>query len=103
MAQKKFDALVEVVRYQPSGLIHCVRVYERRGPTFTDRILLDRAVLLARLKEGKKFVTGRRIPFLSSTFEVDESIKITKTANGEYITTGVPVVDRDELEGTPLF
>jgi hypothetical protein len=103
MAQKKFDALVEVVRYQPSGLIHCVRVYERRGPTFTDRILLDRATLLARLKEGKKIVTGKRVQYFSSTFEVDESLKITKTAKGEFITTGVSADDRDELKGIPLF
>lgn len=103
MAQKKFDALVEVVRYHPSGLIDCVRVYERRGPTFTDRILLDRETLLDRMKQGKKFVSGKRIPYMSSTFEVDESLKINKTAKGEFITAGITVDNRDELKGTPLF
>jgi hypothetical protein len=103
MAQKKFDGLVEVVRYLQSGLIDCVRVYERRGPTFTDRILLDRETLLARLKEGKQYVTGRRVPQFGSTFEVDERIKAIKSTNGEFITAGKSLDDRDDLKGTPIF
>ncbi len=103
MAQKKFDGLVEVVRYLPSGLVDLVRVYERRGPTFTDRMLLNRETFLGKLKEGKKYVTGRRIPLLSSTFEVDGPVKLVKTDNGEYITDGQAADGRDDLKGTPLF
>ena len=103
MAQKKFDALIEVVRYLPSGFIDCVRVYERRGPTFTDRILLDRETLLERLKKGQKFVTGRRVPQMGSTFEVDDSLTLISTSGGEFITTGASTSGRDDLKGTPLF
>ncbi|MHC1782144.1 MAG: hypothetical protein AB9891_05170 [Anaerolineaceae bacterium] len=103
MAQKKFDGLVEVVRYLQSGVIDCVRVYERRGPTFTDRILLDRETFLVKLKEGKKYVTGRRVPQFGSTFEVDEIIKVANTTKGEFITAGKSVSDRDDLKGTPIF
>jgi hypothetical protein len=103
MAPKKFDGLVEVVRYLPSGLIDRVRVYERRGPTYTDLMLLNRAEFLDRLKDGKKFVTGRRVPMLSSTFEVDGPVKLVKTSGGEFITAGDAGDSRDDLKGTPLF
>ena len=54
---KKSDFVIEAVRYK-NGKIDVVRGYQRRGPTYTDRILLDRKTLLERLKEGKLVVIG---------------------------------------------
>ena len=51
---QKFDVVIEAVRYK-SGKIELVRAYERRGPSFSDRVLLDRKTLLERLKDGKTF------------------------------------------------
>ena len=59
----KFDGVIEAVRYR-GGKIELVRAYERRGATFSDRVLLDRAALLDRLKKGKRFVTGQRTELL---------------------------------------
>jgi len=56
-ALKAVDRLVEESRAKgfSDGQIALVRAYERRGVTFSDRVLLDRATLLERLKNGKKF------------------------------------------------
>ena len=83
MAKIKFDGLIEAVRYAPDGKIELVRAYERRGATFSDIILIDRAALVSRLKSGQKFVTGTRQEFLGSTFD---TVKIVQL-NGDVITT----------------
>jgi hypothetical protein len=96
MAKQKFDGLIEAVRYAPDGKIVLVRAYERRGSTFSDHILIDRANLVVRLQKGEKFVTGLRKEFLGSTFE---SAKIVRL-DGNVITTGSNT-SRDMLEEVP--
>lgn len=83
MEKMKFDGLIEAVRYAPDGKIELVRAYERRGATFSDIILIDRANLVTRLKNGQKFVTGVRKEFLGSTFEPARIVQF----NGDVITT----------------
>ena len=79
---KKIDGVIEAVRYNPNGQIALVRAYERRGATFSDRVLLDRKTLLERLKSGKNFSIGQR---------------------KEFLTTREHAAQRDELEETPAF
>lgn len=97
----KFDGVIEAVRYR-AGKIELVRAYERRGATFSDRVLLDRAALLDRLKEGKLFVTGRRTEFLASTFETGKPVNLV-TRDGAMIMTTLAQHDEDRLEGVPDF
>jgi hypothetical protein len=96
MAKMKFDGLIEAVRYAPDGKIELVRAYERRGATFSDSILINRANLVTRLKEGQKFVTGIRKEFLGSTFESARIVRL----NGDVITTSSDN-SRDRLEEVP--
>ena len=98
---QKFDVVIEAVRYK-GGKIEMVRGYERRGPTFSDRVLLDRKTVLERLKDGKKFVTGQRKEFLASTFEVGKPVKLVGQ-DGKQVVTTLPEGNRDELEGVPSF
>ncbi len=102
MAAKKFDGLIEAVRYTADGKIDVVRAYERRGATYSDRILIDRAALITRLKNGEKFVTGTRKELWASTFEIQKEVQLIKSTNGEVIATR-PASDNDQLESTPLF
>jgi uncharacterized protein YjhX (UPF0386 family) len=97
----KFDGVIEAVRYK-SGKIEMVRAYERRGATFSDRVLLDRKTLIERLKKGKHFVTGQRKEYLASTFEVGKPVNVAGTEGKEVVTTTAQA-DRDELEGVPAF
>ena len=97
----KIDGVIEAVRYK-GGKIEWVRLYERRGPTFSDHVLLARPALLSRLRDGKKLVTGRRQPLLASTFEVDLPVLLSGDESDSIVTTpGGNGPDR--LEGVPLF
>ncbi len=97
----KFDVVIEAVRYK-NGKIDVVRGYERRGATFSDRILLDRKTLLERLKDGKRMVTGQRQEYLASTFEVGKPVKLVGQDTKQVVTT-LSEADHDELEGVPAF
>ena len=101
MAKAKFDGLIEAVRYAPDGKIELVRAYERRGATFSDILLINRANLITRLKSGQKFVTGTRQEFLGSTFDKTRVVQL----NGDVISTLGSVnrgnTSRDLLEEVP--
>ncbi len=98
---QKFDGVIEAVRYK-NGKIEVVRGYERRGPTFTDRVLLDRKTLLERIKAGKRFVTGQRKEYLASTFDIGKPVKLVGQ-DGKQVVTTLSDSDHDELEGVPTF
>lgn len=100
---KKFDGVIEAVRYNPDGQIALVRAYVRRGVTYSDRVLLDRDTLVERLKAGKKFITGQRKEFLASTFEFGKPLKVVNMNGGVVITTREEAPQRDEVEETPVF
>jgi hypothetical protein len=97
----KFDGVIEAVRYK-AGKIEVVRAYERRGATFSDRVLLDRKTLLERLAEGKRFVTGQRKEYLASTFEVGKPVNLVGQDNNQVVTT-LAQNGQDHLEGVPAF
>ena len=103
MARVKFDGVVEAVRYAPDGKLAWVRVYERRGATFSDRVIMDRQTLLERLKAGKKFVAGQRVEYLSSTFNVTQSIHVEQQDGAEVLVAGEKTAKKgDLLEGVPV-
>lgn len=100
---KKFDGVIEAVRYNPEGQIALVRGYELRGVTYSDRILLDRETLLERLKNGKKFTTGQRKEYWGSTFEFGKKVKVVSNNGKDILTTRDDASHHDELEETPAF
>jgi hypothetical protein len=100
---KKFDGVIEAVRYNPDGQIALARGYELRGVTYSDRVLFDRDTLLKRLKDGKNFTIGQRKEFLGSTFEFGKTVKALSKDGKDFLTTRDDVPDRDELEETPAF
>jgi hypothetical protein len=99
---KKFDGVIEAVRYK-NGEIEVVRAFERRGATFSDRIMVTRKQLLERLKKGQKFVIGKRKEFLASTFEVQDKPLRVLDRNGREIIVTRTDADHDELEQAPVF
>jgi hypothetical protein len=98
---KKVDGVIEAVRYK-NGQIIMVRAYERRGATFSDRVLLDRKGLLDRLQKGLQFVIGSREEFQASTFKVGKSVMVSKQTDREWLAT-YNNATHDELEETPVF
>lgn len=99
---KTFDGVVEAVRYK-NGQIEVVRVFERRGSAFTDRVMLNRHEFLNRLKKGKKYFVGQRKEFMAGTFEVqDHPVQVLERNGQEIISTRVEA-NTDELEQAPVF
>jgi hypothetical protein len=103
MASVKYDGVIEAVRYSPDGKIASVRVYERRGPIFSDRLLLTRQALIDRLKAGKVFVGGQRKPFLAGTFDVYGRVQLVHNAGQDVLADGDGAADYDHFKDVPLF
>jgi hypothetical protein len=99
---KKFDGVIEAVHYK-NGQITVVRAFERRGASFSDRVLLNRKELVERLKKGQKYVIGRRKEFLASTFDVEENPVQVLNRDGKEIISTRSDADHDELERAPVF
>ena len=99
---KKFDGVIEAVRYK-NGQIDIVRAFERRGSAFTDRILLKRNEFLDRLKKGKKYYVGKRKEFLAGSFDVQDKPVQVMDRNGQEIISTRAEADHDELEQAPVF
>src|SRR5215510_10664517 len=98
---KKLDGVIEAVRYK-NGHIVMVRAYERRGSSYSDRVLIERKDLLERIKSGKRFVTGSRKELLASTFDSGRPIQVVSREGKEFISTRESS-DHDELEQVPVF
>lgn len=99
----KYDAVVEAVRYDEDGRIDMVRVYERRGPTWSDRVLMKRDVLIERMKSGKRYYSGSRLAHLAGTFEVNAELRLAGKRGEEVVTTRTSTSDCDRLDGVPIF
>ena len=97
----KVDGVIEAVHYK-NGQVAMVRAYERRGATFSDCVLIERKVLLERLKKGARFVVGQRKDLLASTFQLGRQVLLAKQDAHEFIATR-PDATRDDLEGAPVF
>jgi len=103
MAKPKIDGVIEAVRYKPDGQILWVRAYLRRGPTYSDRILLDRQELIELLKSGKSFVSGARVELMASTFQVGQPVRLLENNGQEVLVTDETQSSQDRLEGVPLL
>ena len=98
---KKFDGIIEAVHYK-NGQIVSVRAYERRGATFSDRVLIDRKALLEHIKGGKQFVIGTRTEFMAGTFETGKSVEVISRDGKEFLSTH-DQAEHDDLEKTPVY
>ena len=98
---RKIDGVIEAVRYK-NGQLVIVRAYERRGATFSDRVLLERKTLLERLQKGQQYLTGMRVELRASTFIVGKPVLVVKLDEHEFLATNENAT-RDELEEVPAF
>jgi hypothetical protein len=103
MGKPKFDFVIEAVHYTSDSQIAWVRGFERRGPTFSDCVILGREELLIRLKGGDRIMTGQRIPLMAGSFEVDRRLQIDQIFGEEFVVAGGPGENGDQLPGVPVI
>ncbi len=93
---------MEAAHFNKDGDLLWVRAYERRGPTWSDVVLLDREHLIKKIKSGKRFFVGKRIAFLASEFQLRDQFHINTLKTGFVITLGKDKkADSDRLQKLP--
>ncbi len=102
MAKIKLDGVVEAVHYSQDGQLVWARVYERRGPTFSDLVMLNRTELISRLKAGKKYLGGKRHSLLASTFDLYLPVTVVEQGGAEFLASGEGKQGQDFLTGIPV-
>ncbi len=103
MAKTKFDGVVDAVHFSPDGALAWIRLYERRGPTFSDLTRIDRVELVKRLKSGKRIVLGQHIHLRASDFVTTQTLRLVQQDGHEYVTLdGVDTAAGDNLRGAPV-
>ncbi|MDH5606563.1 MAG: hypothetical protein OEY93_06715 [Anaerolineae bacterium] len=101
---QKFDGVVEAVHYTKNGKIDWVRAYERRGPTWSDHVLLDRDMLVQRIESGLRFFAGRRIQLEASEFEIGSRLELRAAPNGSLVVSaGIKDPKTDSLPEIPII
>jgi hypothetical protein len=103
MAKVNYDGVVEAAHFTPDGQLDWVRVYERRGPIFSDHILLNRQAFAEKLKAGKRFVVGKRIQYMGGKFEVSQPVHLVQQDGKQVIVVGEAQAAQDRLTGVPII
>jgi hypothetical protein len=80
-----------------------VRAYERRGPIFSDIVLINRADLISRLRAGQCFVVGKRVIYQGNKFETSLPVQLVQKNGGEFLVTANSSAGHDHLEGVPAI
>ncbi|GAB4579365.1 MAG: hypothetical protein Fur0022_21030 [Anaerolineales bacterium] len=100
--KKAPDGVVEAVRYDAQGQVEWVRMFQRRGQTYSDWMLVKRPALIEMLKAGKKVFAGERVEFEASTFKFGPALRVVERGGKEVVVTGENQADKDKLEGVPV-
>ena len=103
MAKIKYDGVLEAAHFKSDGQVDWVRVYIRRGPIFSDRILLSRAAFIEQLKSGKRYMVGERIFNMGGKFNVTRPVHVHQKNGNPVIVVGDEQASQDELAGVPII
>jgi hypothetical protein len=103
MANPKYDGVIEAVHYTEGGQVDWVRAYLRRGPTWSDHVILRRQDLISEIKAGRKMMVGKRIEFMAGTFDVSAPVLVSGSGGNEVLVVNGKSADRDRLEGVPVL
>ena len=102
MVDPKIDGVIEAVHYGSNRQISQVRLYERHGAVWSDRILLGRNEMIELLTKGKHFVIGQRRIMMGGKFDTGKSILYGSSGKRNFTFEDQPD-DSDLLPGVPLY
>ena len=103
MARINYDGVLEAAHFKPDGQLDWVRVYERRGAVFSDRILLSREAFIEQLKAGKRYMVGERILNMGGKFNVSQPVHLLEKDGKQVIAVGDAQTATDDLTGVPII
>lgn len=91
------------VHYDPNEQMDWVRVFLRQGPTFSNRIMLDRQTLIDEIQSGKTYKVGSRIEYNAGTFDLSDSVYVLEKNGDTILVVGEIQAEQDSLEGVPII
>jgi hypothetical protein len=100
--RKRADGVINAAHFGPDGELLWLRAFERRGPTWSDLVLLDRQSLIQRLEAGKRFFAGNRRDYNASEFDLGERIQLRGKKGNRVLVIGKGFSDRDHLGALPI-
>ena len=103
MTKINYDGVVEAAHYKPDGQHDWVRVYERRGAVFSDRILLNRDAFIRQLKVGKRYMVGERLINMGAKFSVSQPVHLLNQNGNQVLVVGNTQANKDVLDGVPII
>jgi hypothetical protein len=103
MARIKYDGVLETAHFKADGQLDWVRVYQRRGAVFSDRVVLSRESFIEQLKKGMRYVVGERIPRMGAKFTVSQSVQLQERDGKQVIALGAARPAADDLTGVPIL
>lgn len=104
MAKDKFDGVVIAVHNTSEGAVDWVRMFLRRGPTFSDRTMVSREQLIERVNAGERILTGTRVVYEGTTFKTGDKVSVVKNNGEEFLVVGdAQATSRDNMRGVPVL
>jgi hypothetical protein len=103
MTKINYDGVLEAAHFKPDGQLDWVRVYERRGFVFSDRVMLNREAFVKQLKAGKRYMVGERILNMGGKFNITQPVHLVQQDGKQMIVVGDDPTKMDELVGVPII
>ena len=104
MAKDTIDGIVVAVHNTSEGAVDWVRMFLRRGPTFSDRINVKREQLIERVNAGEQILTGYRVVYEGATFKTGDKVSVVKNNGEEFLVVGdAQASSRDNMRGVPIL
>lgn len=101
---ERYDLILEAAHFSPNGQLEFARLYERRGPSYSDRVIFTREMLIEALKKNKKAAIGTRVKREASTFEIQSPVYLSSLSSPEVlVTTDGSSESTDSLPGLPYI
>jgi hypothetical protein len=105
IAKKKIDVILTAVKLSADGQMVFARGYLRRGPVWSDIVILQREQLIERLQEGEKIYTGYEAEAETGVigdFELHEKLAVKSVDGRDKIVLGEDEKTAEDL-GLPLL
>jgi len=103
MARQNTDGIIVAAHYKDTGFVDWVKAFIRRGPTWSDVVLIHREALVDQLKSGANFVTGIRVEFMGTTFKTADAVNLISGRDHDILVTGDIESDVDRLDNVPVL
>ena len=103
MARQNDDGIIVAAHYKNAGVVDWVQAYLRRGPIWSDVVLISREALVEQLKSGKNYVTGIRVEYMGMTFETADAVNLITNKDHDILVTGDIESETDRLDNVPIL